>query len=76
MEGDGGITLGQGLDLFIKRRAKSHIKSWKQYQSYFDRVPKKIKNMSVENMGKTILRDYLQDASKISESSAIIPINI
>ena len=67
----GTITLGQGLDLFMERRAKPHIKSWKQYASDFDALPDRMKNTPIVNLKRVVIRDYLLDiGAKLNPSNA------
>ena len=42
-----GLTIEEGLATFIERYARPNIKSWKQYQGYFDKLDKKIKKMCI-----------------------------
>ena len=42
-----GLTIEEGLATFIERYVRPNIKSWKQYQGYFDKLDKKIKKMCI-----------------------------
>ena len=55
------LTVAQALDKFINMHAKHNcgVKTWKQYKSGYDKLPKKILNAHIQDLNTLTISDYI-----------------